>query len=303
MVVYVVGHRNPDTDSVCAAVAVANLKKMLGEDAVACVQGEVAPEARFVLRKFGFEQPEVLTDGYGKELILVDHSEVSQSVDNLSEAQIVGIVDHHKLGDVTTSSPLDVLIRPVGCTCTIIKGLFDYYGKEISKDIAGLMLCAILSDTVIFRSVTTTDEDRRVVEELAEIAEVVDVEELGMEMFKVKSDIKGISARDLLMRDYKDFVTSGKRIGVGQLELVDLGMIKNRKGEFLEEMRKLKDDGREAVFFMLTDIIKEGSVLLCVSECDDLKEKIFGEGDGEWYEGMMSRKKQVVPLLEKYFGG
>ncbi len=300
--IYVVGHKSPDSDSVCSAVAVAELKNQLGEKCEARVAGEINAESLFILEKFGVEVPEVLENvDRSDEVILVDHTDLSQAVDGMSEARVVGIVDHHKLGDAQTSVPVEVLIRPLGCTCTIIKGLFDYYRKEISKEVAGLMLCAILSDTVIFRSPTTTDEDRRVVSELAKIAEVDDVEALGMEMFRVKSAVEGVSAKDLVNRDYKDFEMGGKRIGVGQLELVDLGMLKGREDELLEEMESLKDEGREAVFLMLTDIMKEGTMLLCVSKDAGLREEVFGESAEGWYDGMMSRKKQIVPKLEKYF--
>lgn len=302
MVIYVVGHKNPDSDSVCAAMAVADLKNNLGDDSVACVQGELNPETKFILERFGFGVPEILRDGSGKDLILVDHSEVSQSVDNLDKAEIVGIVDHHKLGDVTTSSPVDVLIRPIGSTCTIVKSLYDYYKKKIPKEIAGIMLCAILSDTVIFKSATTTDEDRAVAKELAKIAGVEGIEKLGMEMLKVKSAIDGVSARDLVMRDFKDFDMSGNRIGIGQLELVDFSVVDKIKGELFEEIKKLKGEGRQGVLLMLTDIMKESSELLFVMDDVSIMEKAFGKLPKEnsiWLGGVMSRKKQVVPPLEK----
>ncbi|MCK4649736.1 manganese-dependent inorganic pyrophosphatase [Candidatus Pacearchaeota archaeon] len=301
MVIYVIGHKSPDSDSVCAALAVADLKRQLGDDVEARVAGEINSESRFILEKFGVGVPDILEDASGKEIILVDHTDLSQAVVGMENAEIVGIVDHHKLGDVTTSKPLEILVRPLGSTCTIIKGLFDYYEKRISREIAGLMLCAILSDSVIFRSPTTTDEDRRVARELAEIAGIENLEELGMEMFRVKSEVEGVLARDLVMRDYKDFEMGGKRIGIGQLELVDLELVAGIRNELLEEMRKLKDEGRHAVFLMLTDIMKEGTELLCVSDEEGLRERVFGDSEDGWLEGMMSRKKQVVPELEKYF--
>jgi len=296
--VYVVGHLSPDSDSVCSAIALAELR----DDCEARVAGEINSETRFILERFGVEVPDVLESvDSGDEVILVDHSDLSQAVEGMEDAKIVGIVDHHKLGGIKTSVPVEVLVRPLGCCCTIVKSLYDYYGKEISKEIAGLMLCAILSDSVIFRSPTTTDEDRKVAENLAEIAEVEDLEALGMEMFRVKSAVEGVSAKDLVARDYKDFDMGGKRIGVGQLEVVDLGMLDGREDELLEEMESLKDDGRDAVFLMLTDIMKEGTMLLCVSKDAGLREEVFGgEGEG-WYDGMMSRKKQVVPKLEEFF--
>ncbi|NPE27203.1 manganese-dependent inorganic pyrophosphatase [Methanococcoides sp. SA1] len=300
--IYVVGHKSPDSDSVCSAVAVAELKKLLGEKCEARVAGEINAETKFILEKFEMEAPDILDTAEDEDIILVDHSDLSQSVEGMEKARVCGIVDHHKLGDVETSVPVEVLIRPLGCTCTIVKSLYDYYGKEISKEVAGIMLCAILSDTVIFRSPTTTEEDKKVVEELAEICGVEDVESLGMEMFKVKSEVEGVSAEDLVQRDYKDFDMGGRKIGVGQLELVDLGMLDGREDELLEEMEGLLDDGRDAVFLMLTDIMKEGTMLLSVSKEAGLREEVFGgEGEG-WYEGMMSRKKQVVPKLEEFFG-
>ncbi len=300
--IYVVGHKSPDSDSVGSAIAVAELKGMLGEKCEARVAGEINAESKFILERFDFDVPEILDSAEDEDIILVDHSDLSQAVDNLDKARIVGIVDHHKLGDVETSVPVEVLVRPLGCCCTIVKSLYDYYGKEVPRDIAGIMLCAILSDSVIFKSPTTTDEDRKVAGELAKIAGVEDLEGLGMEMFKVKSNVDGVSAKDLVTRDYKDFEMGGSKIGVGQLELIDLAMIKGREDELLEEMEKLKDEGRGAVFLMLTDIMKEGSLLLCVSSEAGLREEVFGESENGWYDGMMSRKKQIVPKLEEYFG-
>ncbi|MFH0808441.1 MAG: manganese-dependent inorganic pyrophosphatase [archaeon] len=301
--IYVVGHLSPDSDSVCSAIAVAELKNTLGEKCEARVAGEINDETRFVLEKFGLDVPEILDSvDQDDKVILVDHSDLSQAVSGMDEAKVVGIIDHHKLGGVKTSIPVEVLIRPLGCTCTIVKSLFDYYKKEIPKEIAGIMLCAILSDTVIFRSPTTTNEDREVVKDLAKIVGIKSIEELGMKMFRVKSAVEGVSAKDLVARDYKDFDMGGKRIGVGQLEVVDLGMLSGRENELLEEMERLKDDGRDAVFLMLTDIMKEGTMLLCVSSDAGLREEVFGETEDGWYDGMMSRKKQVIPKLEEYFG-
>jgi len=300
--IYVVGHKSPDSDSVCSAIAVAELKKLLGFETEARVAGELNSETKFILEKFGVKAPKVLKSvGLKDEVILVDHSDLSQAVDGMKDAMIVGLVDHHKLGDVTTKVPIEVLIRPLGCCASVVKGLFDYYGKKISKGTAGLMLCAILSDTVIFRSPTCTDEDKRVVKELSKICGVGDVESLGMEMFRVKSEVQGKGARDLVARDYKDFEMGGKRIGVGQLEVVDLGMVEGKRLELLKEMERLKGEGREAVFLMLTDIMKEGTMLLCVGK-EGLRDKVFGKSKDGWYKGMMSRKKQVVPKLEEYFG-
>lgn len=306
MTIYSIGHKNPDTDSVCAAIAIADLKNRLGEKTEACTQGEINPETKFVLEKFGFEIPEILTDGSEKQLILVDHTELVQTVDNLEKAEIKAIIDHHKLGDIITPCPLEVLIRPFGSTCTIIKSLYDFYKQPITKEIAGIMLCAILSDTVIFKSATSTNEDRIVAKELAKLAEVENIETLGMEMFRVKSAIEGVPARTLILRDYKDFEVGKIKIGIGQLELTDLSMVDKIKNELYEEIKKIKEDGRHSVFLLLTDIMKGGSEMLYVSDDPSVIKKAFGKEPEEksvWLEGVMSRKKQVVPPLGQALSG
>jgi manganese-dependent inorganic pyrophosphatase len=305
MTTLVFGHKNPDTDSVCAAIALADLKKKLGEDIAPAAQGELNPESRFVLDKFGVAAPAVVTSYAGKDVYLVDHSDLAQSPDDLKQANILGIVDHHKLGDVTTGQPLECWIWPVGCTCTVISRMYKYLGVEIPKDIAGIMLCAILSDTVIFKSATCTDEDKAVCAELSEICGESNLEALGIEMFKVKSAVEGTPIRELVFRDYKDFNMSGKGVGVGQLELVDLSIVDGIKAKLEKDIRDLKaEKGHHSVLLMLTDIMKEGTELLVASDDESVIEKAFGvpPKDGKaWLPGIMSRKKQIVPDLEKAF--
>ncbi len=302
----VFGHKNPDTDSVCAAIALADLKKKLGEDIIPAMQGKLNPESTFVLGKFGVAGPEVITSYAGKDVYLVDHSDLTQSPDDLGDANILGIVDHHKLGDVTTSQPLECWIWPVGCTCTVIASMYNYFDIEISKDIAGIMLCAILSDTVIFKSTTCTDTDKKICAKLSEICGESALETLGIEMFKVKSAVEGTPIRDLVLRDYKDFNMGGKGIGVGQLELVDLSIVDGIKADLEKDIQALKEKkGHHSVLLMLTDIMKEGTELLIASDDDSVIEKAFGVTpvDGKaWLPGIMSRKKQIVPDLEKTIG-
>ncbi len=305
MSVYVVGHKNPDTDSVAAAIAVADyFKKANGLDTVAAAQGALNPESEFVLGKFGVAAPEIVTDAADKQIILVDHSDLAQSLENLSGGELLGVVDHHKLGDVTTSNPLEMWVWPVGCTCTVVKSMYDFAGIEIPKGIAGIMLCAILSDTVMFKSVTCTDKDKAACDALAKIAGVDDMMALGMEMFKVKSAVEGASMSDLVFRDYKDFDMSGNKVGIGQLEVVDLSILEPVKAGLLDEIKKVKAEGRHSVFLLLTDIMKEGSEMLIVSDDPAVVEKAFGVaagGESVWLDGVMSRKKQVVPNFEKAF--
>jgi manganese-dependent inorganic pyrophosphatase len=241
----------------------------------------------------------------GEEVYIVDHTEKTQAPDDIDQATIVGVVDHHKLGDLTTSTPLECWIRPVGCSNTIVKMMYDFYQVDIPKDIAGIMMCAILSDTVIFKSPTCTTADIKCVEALAEIAGIEDYKALGMDMFKVKSAVQGTPVRDLVMRDFKDFNMNGKLIGIGQLEVIDLSVFDEIKADLAADIIKLKEEGkRHSVLLLLTDIMKEGSEMLISSDNENIIEAAYGikpEAGKVWLDGVLSRKKQVVPPLQDAF--
>lgn len=305
MAMFVVGHKIPDSDSICGAIALAYLKNQIGEEAIATRLGEVSPETQFILDKFGFQAPELKMSYAGENVYIVDHTEKTQAPDDIDEATVVGVVDHHKLGDLTTSTPLECWIRPVGCSNTIIKMMYDFYQVDIPKDIAGIMMCAILSDTVIFKSPTCTTADIKCVEALAQIAGVEDFKELGMDMFKVKSAVQDTPARDLVMRDFKDFDMHGKLVGIGQLEVIDLSVFDEIKDELEADIAKLKEEGgRHSVLLLLTDIMQEGSQMLIASDDESIIEKAYGlkpEAKKVWLDGVLSRKKQVVPPLQDAF--
>ncbi len=307
MATYVIGHKNPDTDTIAAAIAFADLAgKAYGGEFKAAAQGACPPESDFVLKKFGVAAPELLTEAAGKKLALVDTTDKAQLPADIDKAEVAYVVDHHKLGDVATSNPLEVWVWPVGCSCTVVKAMYDYFGVAIPKPIAGIMLCAILSDTVMFKSPTCTDKDKKAVEALAKVAGVADVMALGMEMFKVKSAVEGTPMRELVFRDYKDFNMGGKKVGIGQLEVVDLAILAPYEEALYAEIQKVKgeDGGRHSVFLLLTDIMKEGSKMLFVSDDASVIQKAFGvkpEGKSVWLDKVMSRKKQVVPPFEKAF--
>lgn len=296
----VTGHKNPDTDSVVSAIAAADLMSKRGLPSSPCMQGEATPETRFVLERFGFTAPPRLGKTAGESLILVDHSDRGQAPEDIDEARLVAVIDHHKLGDVTTTSPLLMWVWPVGCTCTVLKNMYDFYCIEIPRDIAGILLGAILSDTLIFKSPTTTGEDRAAARALAAKAGVENIEAFGMEMFKVKSAVDGVPPRELLFRDYKDFDMNGKKVGVGQLEVIDISLLEAAKEGLRGAMAEAKTEGRHTVFLLLTDIMKEGSELIYLSDDPDVVEKTFGVkgGSGIWLPGVMSRKKDVIPKLE-----
>jgi manganese-dependent inorganic pyrophosphatase len=305
MAIYVVGHKIPDSDSIVGAIALSYLKNQIGENVIAARLGELSPETQFILDKFGFAAPLLKTSYAGDGVYIVDHSDIALAPDDIDQATILGIIDHHKLGDLTTSTPLECWIRPVGCTNTIIKMMYDFHQVAIPKNIAGMMVCAILSDTVIFKSPTCTTADIKCVEALAEIAGIDDAKALGMEMFLVKSAVAGTPIRDLIKRDFKDFNMSGNKVGIGQLEVVDLAVFDEIKAELATDLIALKAEGeRHSVLLLLTDIMQEGSELLLVSDDENLAEKAFGQVtvDGEiWLAGVLSRKKQVVPPLQAIF--
>ena len=305
MALYTCGHKIPDSDSIISAIAMAYLKNELGVEAIPVRQGDVNPESQFILDKFGFDAPELKTSFSGDEVYLTDFSDRAQAPDDIDKATIMGIVDHHKLGDLTTSTPLECWIRPVGCTNTIVKEMFDYYDIEIPKNLAGAMMCAILSDTVIFKSPTCTKLDTKIVKELAQIAGIEDFKAIGLEMFKVKSAVEGTPVRDLIMRDFKDFDMHGTKVGIGQLEVVDLSVFDKVKDELMADIEAVRaEDDRHTVMLLLTDIMKMGSEVLVASKDDSIVEKAFDkklENNTMWLDGCLSRKKQVVPFLEPAF--
>jgi manganese-dependent inorganic pyrophosphatase len=306
MSVNVVGHSSPDTDSVAAAIALANYLKAKGTDAIPVAQSaDLNPETKLVLQKFGLTAPEVLTDAAGKKLALVDFSDIAQAPANLDKAEVVAVVDHHKIGDVTTSSPIFFYAKPVGCTCTVLHEMHKANNVELPKNIAGAMLSAILSDTVNFKSPTCTDEDKAAVKELVKISGVSDTDALFMDMLKAKSAVDGVPIKDLIFRDYKDFDMGGKKVGICQLELATLDQVANLKKDLFKGLEEVKAGGRHSVVMMLTDVVKEGSELLVLSDEPAVIEKAFNgklSDNTMWVDGMMSRKKQTVPPLQKAFG-
>jgi manganese-dependent inorganic pyrophosphatase len=308
MAISVVGHANPDTDSVTSAIALATLLNAQGQEATACMQiaaADLNPESTTVLKRFGLEAPAFLDDASGKEIALVDFSDVAQGPANLASAEVVAVVDHHKIGDVTTNNPILFRAEPVGCTGTVLNKMFKDAGVAIPKNVAGGMLAAILSDTVNFKSPTCTDDDKVAVNDLKAIAGVDDTEELFMEMLKAKSAVNGVPAKDLLFRDYKDFDMIGNKVGVGQLELATLDQVADLRDALNGAMKEVKADGRHTVLLMLTDVVKEGTDLVVLSDDPALIEKAFDtklDGSSMWIPGMMSRKKQTVPNLQTAFG-
>jgi len=304
--VYVVGHKSPDTDSVAAAISYANLKNQLGmpDIYIPAAAGVINSETKFVLDHFSVPVPETITDGKGKKIILVDHNEVAQAVDNIKEATILEVVDHHKIGDITTPNPIFFHNEPVGSTATIISAMYDQQKIPITKEMAGVMISAILSDTVLFKSPTCTEKDK---EQVAKLAKIIgeDYEQYGIAMLTAKSDISSKTARDIVKGDYKHFDFAGTKAGVGQIEVMDLSVLEPKRKEILEDMEKVrKEEDLSFVLIMLTDVMKEASDLLFVGKPVEKFEKAFEgkmENNSIYKKGVLSRKKQVIPPLEAAF--
>jgi manganese-dependent inorganic pyrophosphatase len=304
--VFVVGHINPDTDSVAAAISVAHLyQHWKGIRATPCVQGQVSLEAAFALDRFKINTPELLKDAKGSRVILVDHSDREQAPENIDQEFLVGIFDHHKLGGLSTNAPPEIWIRPVGSTCTVVKELYDFARQAIPPDIAGLMLCAILSDTLMFHSPTTTPDDRLAAESLAQLAGIPDISTLGAELLSAKCSIANLPPKEIILQDYKDFNMTGNIIGIGQIELLDANILTSKFHALLAACHEmLLASNRHSIIFVVTDVARSGSTILVASRDAVVIEKALGvqfDQGSAWLDGVVSRKKQIVPVLEKAF--
>ncbi len=242
-----------------------------------------------------------LLDMKRKKIILVDHNEKKQAVEGIEQAEVLEIIDHHRVGDIETISPIYFKNEPVGSTCTLIAEMFLQSDMFVSRDLAGLMLSGILSDTMIFKSPTTTSRDTRIAKELGKIAGL-DVIELGKEMFDNSSLLDKLSDLDLVSQDLKEYTSSNTVFAISQIETVDSSRIAPRKAGFKKAMEKIcKRNDYAFMCLMVTDIIAEGTELIVSGEKSDLVEKAFKSSstteETVFLKGIMSRKKQVVPVL------
>jgi len=302
----IIGHRNPDTDTVCSAIAYQNLLAARGIDSKAFALGEVNGETRLVLEKFEVDFPEVISElPKDSEIILVDHNEEGQSIENLNNLNVIEIVDHHK-ANIQTDKPIRIHIEPLGSSCSIIAKKFLSRGIEIEKKIAEILIAGIISDTLYFRSPTTTKKDKELAMTLNEIAKIENLESFSLEMFDAKSDIKDLSTMELVKLDYKKFDLSGHKIGFGVMETTNVQFGLERKNEILEVLKGIKEnEGMEAVYFGVVDILKEEAYTLCSDyDAQKLFLEVFKSENREgvlYNQGMVSRKKQIIPELENYF--
>ena len=299
--VFVTGHKNPDTDSICSALSYAALKQAQGVEAVAVRLGEVNKETQYALDYFQAEAPELIASVEEKQAVmLVDHNEPAQSVDGLDKAELLEIVDHHRLGGLNTANPIFVHIEPVGCTATIITKMFDCQKVELPKKIAGLLLSAIVSDTVLFKSPTCTEQDKVAAEKLAVIAGV-NLREYGMAMLKAGADLGDLTPAQIAKTDSKPFSFGNYKAIVAQISVMDTADILAKKAELVAAMQELcQNEGYDMSLLMVTDIMEESTELVFVGEPKQLIADAFGKdasGDSIYLPGVMSRKKQIVPQL------
>ncbi|MCK5176365.1 MAG: manganese-dependent inorganic pyrophosphatase, partial [Candidatus Aenigmarchaeota archaeon] len=267
--VYIVGHRNPDADSICSAIAYAYLKNKEEntEKYTPARQGKINSETYFIFKYFNYTiLPHLIHDAEGKKIILVDHNEEDQSLKNIKKADILEVVDHHNV-NFSLGKPIFFIAEPVGCTATIILDLFKSRNIAIPKHIAGLMLSSIISDTLLFKSPITTQKDRTAVEELLKITGIENIKEYAFEMFCAKARIDKKTAEEIITCDLKEYDFNGVKVTIGQIELFNLDKMYERKDELIAAMKNyIECRELKSFVLMLTNIEEEYSDLFIVAK-------------------------------------
>lgn len=303
MTIKIFGHQNPDTDTVTSALVLAHIESSLGNDVEAVMLGDIGKETAYALEYFGVQAPRIIESVEdGEQVMLVDHNEFQQSVHNIENAEILKVYDHHRISNFQTESPLYFRAEPVGCTATVLYKVFLENNLEIPKDIAGLMLSAIVSDTLLFKSPTTSIDDETVGRALAEIAEV-DALVYGLEMLKAGATTHDKTAAELINGDAKTFDMNGRHVRIAQINVVDVDEVFDRRDE-IEEAINAEIDAQEYALFTLvvTNILESDSKVLALGKDNRAVEAAFNvtlDNNTAILEGVVSRKKQVVPNITK----
>ena len=302
--VLIFGHKNPDTDTICSAMVKEILYKKNGcEKSKAVRLGNVNKETQYVLNYLGLEAPELIEKvEEGQEVILVDHNEFNQSVDGIEKAKILGVTDHHRISNFETSEPLYYTAKPYGCTSTILFEEFKQLGHEIEKTEAILMASAIISDTLLLKSPTTTKHDIKALEELGKIAGI-NIEEYGLEMLKAGTDLDDFSAEELINLDAKSLDKDGTKFVIAQVNTVSIEDVLKRQNELEEAMNNaISEKGLSLFVLAITDILNSNSEIIALGTKTDAVEKAFDkklENNRAFLEGVVSRKKQLLPFIDK----
>ncbi|MGM9988521.1 MAG: manganese-dependent inorganic pyrophosphatase [Bacillaceae bacterium] len=299
--ILIFGHKNPDTDTICSAIAYAELKKQLGMNAEAVRLGTVSKETQYALDYFGVQAPRLVEQvSEVKEVILVDHNERQQSADDIANVRIAEVIDHHRVANFETSDPLYFRVEPVGCTATILNKMYKENGVAIRKEIAGLMLSAIVSDTLLFKSPTCTSQDVEAAQELAQIA-CVNVDDYGLAMLKAGADLSDKSISELISLDSKEFQMGAYKVEIAQVNVVDTNDVYARQAEVEKALQDVISTKELDLFVLVvTDILTNDSVALALGKMTNAVEKAFNvklEDNKALLKGVVSRKKQVVPVL------
>ncbi|MBR0007902.1 manganese-dependent inorganic pyrophosphatase [Bacillus subtilis] len=300
--ILIFGHQNPDTDTICSAIAYADLKNKLGFNAEPVRLGQVNGETQYALDYFKQESPRFVETAANEvnAVILVDHNERQQSIKDIEEVQVLEVIDHHRIANFETAEPLYYRAEPVGCTATILNKMYKENNVKIEKEIAGLMLSAIISDSLLFKSPTCTDQDVAAAKELAEIAGV-DAEEYGLNMLKAGADLSKKTVEELISLDAKEFTLGSKKVEIAQVNTVDIEDVKKRQAELEAVISKVVAEKNLDLFLLvITDILENDSLALAIGNEAAKVEKAFNvtlENNTALLKGVVSRKKQVVPVL------
>lgn len=300
--IYIFGHKNPDTDTVASCISLSYLKNELGYLTEPKILGSLNKETIYVLKKLNINIPKLLQSiDINQKVILVDHNELSQSIDKLSESQILEIIDHHKIG-LHTSNPIYIITMPVGSTCTIISQLYSHYKIKIPNYICKLLLYGIMSDTLLFKSPTCTSIDIEEVNKLNSQIGITleELKTLCMEMFEAGSDIDHLTPEELINMDFKEIGINGKVIGISQLLLLNPLSILKRKNELILSLHTNNMNNNYYLSLLIvTDILNDGSYVFYDSKNLELLDKLFKTSckQGIFINGLVSRKKQIIPKL------
>ena len=300
--VFIFGHKNPDTDSICSALVSEILDKKNGWNCTKAVRlGNINKETKFVLDYLGIEPPMLIEKvEEGQAVCLVDHNEFNQSVDGIEKAKILSVTDHHRIANFETSEPLYYTAMPYGCTATILFEDFKRFGHKIEEKEATLMASAIISDTLLLKSPTTTEHDKKALEELGKIANI-DIEHYGLEMLKAGTDLSEYSAEELINIDTKRTEANGVVFQVSQVNTADIEEVLKNQDKLEEAIKDfIAKNGVNAFMFLITDIVTSNSEAIVLGDRLDIVQKAFGkniENNRMFLEGVVSRKKQITPAL------
>ncbi len=304
--ILIFGHKNPDTDTICSAIAYADLKTKLGFDVEPVRLGTVSGETQFVLDYFKVSAPRLVETVANEttSVILVDHNERQQSVSDIDQVRVTEVIDHHRIANFETSHPLYYRAEPVGCTATILNKLFKENNVAIEKSIAGLMVSAIVSDTLLLKSPTCTDQDVAAARELAEIAGV-NLESYGLDMLKAGANMLDKTIPQLISLDAKEFQMGSYKVEIAQVNAVDTNDVLGRQDELEAALNGIiAEKNLDLFLFVVTDILNNDSIGLALGRSANVVEQAYNgtlSNNTITLKGVVSRKSQIVPILTDTF--